>query len=192
MDESLFIEQLKQGNGAAFGQLVTQWQDMVYNTALGIVQDEEDAEEIAQDVFLKVHQKMGSFNAQSKLSTWIYRITINLSLDFERKKRSIKRGGFLKRVFGNDVEEEAAHFYHPGVQLDKKEESALLFAAIKKLPAKQKTAFVLQKLDSQSNKEIAEIMQLSETAVEALLKRARVNLKNDLKLYYEKEYANGK
>ena len=192
MDESLFIADLKKGKTNAFEQLVMQWQDMVYHTALGIVQDVEDAEEITQDVFLQVYQKLPEFKEDSKLSTWIYRITVNMSIDFERKKQRIKRGGFLKKVFGTDAEEQAVHFYHPGVQLDKKEEAALLFAAIKKLPAKQKTAFVLQKLDAQSNKEIAAIMQISTTAVEALLKRAKQNLQNELKVHYEKEYVNGK
>lgn len=187
MNDTAFIERLKNKDGAAFSQLVEEKQQLVYNTALGILQNEEDAEEVTQDVFISVYENLKSFKEEAQISTWIYRIAINKSLDAEKKKQRQKRGGFLKRIFDNEVNEEAAHFEHPGVLLDQKENAAALFAALKKLPSAQRTAFILQKMEGQTNKDIAAIMELNETAVESLLARAKKNLRNTLALYFEKE-----
>lgn len=188
MNEAILIEQLKNKEGNAFSRLVEEWQKMVYNTALSIVQNEQDAEEITQDVFISVYENIADFKKDARLSTWIYRITINKSLDAEKKKRRQKRGGLLKRIFDKEADEEAVHFEHPGILLDQKENAALLFEALKKIPAKQKTVFVLQKMEGQTNKEIAAIMNLTEAAVESLLARAKKNLKNNLKFYFEKQW----
>lgn len=187
MNENAFIERLKNKEGAAFSQLVEEKQQLVYNTALGILQNEEDAEEVTQDVFISVYENLDSFKEDAQLSTWIYRITVNKSLDTEKKKKRQKRGGFLKRIFDIEANEEAVHFNHPGVLLDQKENAAALFIALKKLPAKQRTAFVLQKMEGQTNKKIAAIMDVNETTVESLLARAKKNLRNILALYFEKQ-----
>ena len=86
MNEWTLIEKLKQGDETAFKEIVDTWQDMVYNTALGIVQNAEDAEDIAQEVFVQVYQSVSSFKGDSKFSTWLYRITITKSLDHQRRK----------------------------------------------------------------------------------------------------------
>ncbi len=187
MNEIAFIERLKNKDGAAFSQLVEERQQQVYNTALGILQNEEDAEEVTQDVFISVFERLADFREEAALSTWIYRITINKSLDAEKKKKRQKSGGFLKRIFDREADEEAAHFEHPGILLDQKENAAALFSALKKLPAKQRAAFVLQKMEGRANKEIARIMEISETAVESLLSRAKNNLRNTLAIYFENE-----
>ncbi len=192
MNDIAFIERLKNKDGAAFSQLVEERQQLVYNTALGILQNEEDAEEVTQDVFISVYENLSSFKAEAQLNTWIYRIAVNKSLDAEKKKKRQKSGGFLKRIFDREANEEAVHFDHPGVLLDQKENAAALFAALKKLPTKQRTAFILQKMEGQPNKEIATIMEINETAVESLLARAKNNLRNTLALYFEKESSNDK
>ena len=81
------VERLKQGDEAAFKTIVENWQDMVFNTALGIVQNAEDAEDISQEVFVQVYNSVSSFKGDSKFSTWLYRITITKSLDHERRKK---------------------------------------------------------------------------------------------------------
>ena len=87
MNEWTLIEQLKQGDEAAFKTIVETWQNMVYNTAIGIVQNAEDAEDITQEVFMQVYQSISSFKGDSKFSTWLYRIAITKSLDHERRKK---------------------------------------------------------------------------------------------------------
>ena len=182
------IIKTKQYADEDFADIVSVCQQMVYNTALGIVQNEEDAEDVTQEVFLKVYEGLKSFRNESSLSTWIYRITITTSLDFEKQKKRQKRGGLMQRVFGYGETEEKPDFFHPGVALDKKEDAAVLFMAMRKLPEKQRTAFLLHKMEGLTNKEIAAVMKTSLLAVESLQVRAKNNLRNYLKDYYKKHF----
>ena len=172
-----------------FAGIVNDCEQMVYNTALIIVQNEEDAEDVTQEVFLKVYEGLKSFRSESSLSTWIYRITITTALDFEKQKKRQKRGGMMQRVFGYAEADEKPDFFHPGVALDKKEDAAVLFIALKKLPEKQRTAFLLHKMEGLTNKEIAAIMETSLLAVESLQVRAKNNLRTHLKEYYKKHFS---
>ncbi|MFM7510212.1 MAG: RNA polymerase sigma factor [Bacteroidota bacterium] len=182
-EELVLIERLKQGDESAFRTLVEQYQDLVYNTALGIVQNQSDAEDVAQEVFIQVFRSIGSFKSEAKLSTWIYRITTTRSLDLLRAKKSKKRFGLLKRLWETEEEstvENISDFNHPGVSLERKEEAAQLMAAITQLPENQKVAFILHKLEGLSYLEIAEIMGNTLPAVESLMHRARLNLRKIL------------
>ena len=182
VSEEILVAQLKKGDEAAFKHIVDTYQNMVYNTCLGIVKSEEDAEDLAQEVFVQVYQSIGSFKGESKFSTWLYRIATTKSLDHERKKKRKKRFGFVKSIFGEDaqVEVNPPDFNHPGVVLDKKENAAILFRAVEKLPENQKIAFVLSKVEGLSYQEISDIMQTSVSAIESLLHRAKNNLKKIL------------
>lgn len=182
------IDSIEQNNKLSFAAIVQTRQRMVYNTALGIVQNEGDAEDITQEVFLKVYEKLDSFRHEANLSTWIYRITVTTSLDFEKQKKRQKRGGLLKRVFGADDAVEVPHFEHPGVVLDKKEDAAILFKAINKLPENQRIAFLLHRTEGLTNNEVAKVLKISLQAAESLQVRAKANLKNLLQEYYKKHY----
>jgi RNA polymerase sigma factor (sigma-70 family) len=178
---------LQQGDESAFKKLVDEWQNMVYNTAIGIVQNEDDADDITQEVFIQVYQSVSSFKGESKFSTWLYRVTVSKALDHEKKKKRKKRFGFVQSLFGADGEEQvhAVEFNHPGVQMEKKEKAGELFSALKQLPEKQRIAFTLHKLEGQSYQQVAEIMNTTLYAVESLMSRAKTNLKKELKKYYE-------
>lgn len=182
MDERELIALLRKKDRAAFKLLVEEWQSMVYNTALGILQNEEDAEDTAQEVFMKVYESVGSFKEESKLSTWIYRITVTQSLDMVRKRKRKKRMAFVNSLYRNDGElmRDPPDFEHPGIKTEQKDHAALLFKALDKLPENQKIAFVLNKIELLSYKEVADIMQMSEAAVDSLLQRSRTNLKKHL------------
>ncbi|RYY68223.1 MAG: RNA polymerase sigma factor [Chitinophagaceae bacterium] len=158
---------------------------MVYNSALNIVQNEADAEDITQDVFIDVYEGLADFRQEAQLQTWVYRITINKALDFEKRRKRQKNGGLLKRIFSVKEEEEPANFHHPGVQLDNKERSAILFKALKKLPENQQVAFTLHKMEGLPYKQVAEIMNTSLYAVESLMARAKASLKKILEDYYQ-------
>lgn len=185
-NETDLIEDLKQGEEAAFKFIVEEYKDLVYNTAIGIVQKAEDAEDIAQEVFVQAYQSIHNFKGQSKLSTWLYRITVTKALDLERKKKRKKRSGVIRSLFNthDETEIEVPDFHHPGVILDKKEVAAELMGALAKLPENQKVAFVLNKLEGLSYKEIGEVMNSSVSSVESLLHRAKNNLKKYLNDYY--------
>lgn len=163
-----------------FSAVVESYGTMVYNTCLGILQQAEDAEEATQDTFVKLYQKLDTFENRSTVKTWLYRIAVNTALDMQKAMNAKSRGGFLKRIFGEKDEPELTTFDHPGVVLDRKEDASLLFKAMNKLPENQKIAFMLQKLEGLTALEIAPVMEMSPTAVESLLARAKENLKKIL------------
>jgi RNA polymerase sigma-70 factor (ECF subfamily) len=186
LNQPELIVQLQQGDGQAFTKLVDQWQDMVFNTAVGIVQNEDDADDITQDVFIQVYQSVSSFKGESKFSTWLYRIVISKALDHVKKKKRKKRFGFVQSLFGTASEEEIhpEEFNHPGVLMENRERAAELFKAMEQLPDNQRIAFTLHKLEAQKHQDIAAIMNISLTAVESLIARAKGNLRKTLNAYY--------
>lgn len=188
LNEEHFIAQLKNGDEIAFAELIKQFGDKVFNTCLGLLQNTEDAEDTAQEVFVEVFQAIHHFKGESKLSTWIYRIAVTKSLEFLRRKNRKKRFAFVQSLFGMESvlpNNDKAHFYHPGIQLENKERAAVLFSAIDKLPLNQKTAFVLHKIEDMSYAEIAEVMKVSLSSVESLQFRAKQNLQKLLSNYYK-------
>lgn len=186
MTEQELIEKLKLGDNEAYRFMVTSWQDMVYNTSLGLVQNEMDAEDVAQEVFVKAFESIKGFKGESKVSTWLYRITITKSLDFLRSKKRKKRFGYVYSLFGpnNEAAFNPPEFLHPGVQSEKKQAASALFQAVDQLPEQQKIAFVLTRLEGMGHKEVSEIMGTSVPAVESLLQRAKLNLKKQLTEFY--------
>jgi len=179
LNEQELILGLRNGEETAFKYLVETYKDRVFNTAIGIVQNAEDAEDVAQEVFIQVYRSIHSFKGESKLSTWLYRIATTRALDLLRSRKSKKRFGFMQRLFGDDNEpiHEIPDFNHPGVAMDRKENAAKLFKAIAQLPDNQKTAFTLHKLEDLSYQEISEIMETTVPAVESLMHRAKQNLR---------------
>ena len=162
MNENELIQGLKSGDEASFKYLVENYKDRIFNTAIGIVQNAEDAEDVAQEVFIQVYRSIHSFKGESKLSTWMYRIATTRSLDLLRSRKSKKRFGFMQRLFGegNEPLYEIPDFNHPGVAMDRKETAAKLFKAIAQLPENQKAAFTLHKLEDLSYQEISEVGKL--------------------------------
>jgi len=190
INETELIERLKQGDETAFKTIVEQWQDMVYNTILGIVQNETEAEDLAQDVFIKVFEKIGTFKGDAKFSTWLYRIATTTALDHLRSKKRKKRFGFLQSLSGSSGEEkdQIPDFHHPGVRLDNKERASVLFKAIEELPDNQKAAYTLHKLEGLSYRDVSEVLSTTVSAVESLMSRANQNLRKQLEDYYNKHY----
>lgn len=189
MNEERCISQLKNGDSAAYRELVDHFRDRVYNTALALVRNAEDAQDVSQEVFIGVFQSAGSFRGDARLSTWVYRITVQKSLEHIRNARRKKRGGVLMSLLGREhllPVETNAPFYHPGVKLENKERAAILFQAIGQLNENQQTAFTLHKVEALSYAEIAEIMKISVSSVESLMFRAKQNLRKILGEYYEK------
>jgi RNA polymerase sigma-70 factor (ECF subfamily) len=194
LNELELIQQLRAGDEQAFKSLVVNYQDLVYNTALGVVQNSEDAEDVAQEVFIQVYRSIDQFKGDARLSTWIYRITTTKALDHIRSRKRKKRFAFITSLFGpnDELVHEPVDFQHPGVALDRKEQAALLFKMIEQLPDNQKVAFTLHKTEELSYQEIADVMQLSVSAVESLLFRARQNLRKLLEKYYQQNNSQDK
>jgi len=185
-EESLILG-LKEGEEAAFREMVALHKDLIYNTALGFLQNELDAEDITQEVFIKAHDSISGFKGESKLSTWLYRITVTKCLDLLRSRKRKKRFAFVQSIFGDNEElvVQPVDFVHPGIVEERKSHARELFKAIEQLPEQQKVAFVLARVEGLSHKEVSEVMETSVPAIESLLQRAKLNLRKLLTDYYQ-------
>lgn len=170
-----------------FKNLVAEHQEMVINTCYRFVFNREDAEDLAQDVFVEVFRSLEQFREEAKLSTWIYRIAVTKSLDHLRRLKRKKRFSSLKRIIGvtDPTEEIAAPLTdNPAEALAGSEQAAILQNALLSLPDSQKTAFLLSKQEGYSNQEIADLLKTTVSAVESLVHRAKKNLHDKLYAYY--------
>lgn len=145
------------------------------------MQNIEDAEEVTQDVFITIYQKIDGFKTESKLSTWIYRIAVNAALNRLKKKQ---KKSFLNLT---TISHQIPHFEHPGIIAENKENASILFKAIYQLPESQKTAFILSYIEELPRQEVADIMGNSLKSIESLLQRGKQNLRKLLKSYIETE-----
>jgi RNA polymerase sigma-70 factor (ECF subfamily) len=166
----------------SFPLLVEKYQQMVFRTCFAFLKCREDAEDIAQEVFVEVYRSYQNFRGDASLSTWIYRIAINRCMDHVRMKSRKKRNLFAFRSFGND---EMARIHistsiNPQNILEQKEKEILINNAINQLPERQRMAFVLSKVDGLKQEKVAEIMETSIASVESLLIRAKSKLKSSL------------
>jgi len=179
--EKQIIEGLKNKDENIFKFLVEKYKDKVYNTVLSILQNAEDAEDIAQEVFIQVYTSINNFRGNSSLSTWIYRISITKSFEKIRFKKRKKRFAFLINLFNKKNETiEIPDFYHPGVILEQKENSKILFQAIENLNEKQKKTYILHNIEGLSYKKISKITGLSIASIESLIHRAKKKLKLEI------------
>ena len=189
MEEQELVAALQNRQETAFKYLVEKFQNKVYNTVLSIIQNDMEAEDISQEVFIEVYESINKFKGESKISTWIYRISTTKALEAYRKKKTQKRFAFLTSLFGGEDDEIIHHpveFEHPGVVMENKERAGILFSAIAQLPENQKVAFTLCNIEGLSYQEITEVMQISLSSVESLIFRAKTNLRKSLGNYYHK------
>lgn len=191
MSETEIIDKLKQGNEAAFKELVDNYRQMVVNTCFGLLHDTHDAEDVAQDVFIEVFRSVENFRADAKISTWLYRIAVNRSLNFIRDNK--KRKWFQSF---DDVVESKKETLHPlnyqssddpESEMENSQRAILLHGAIDSLPENQRVAFTLNKYEDLAYKEISDVMNLSVSSVESLIHRAKKNLQKKLYKCYRKK-----
>lgn len=191
MNEAGIINKLKQGNEQAFKELVESYRSMVVNTCFGLLHNMEDAEDVAQDVFIEVFRSVENFRADSKISTWLYRIAVNRSLNFIRDNK--KRKWFQsfddvvesKKEMLNQLNHQSAD--DPESELENSQRALLLHKVIDSLPKNQRIAFTLNKYEDLAYKEISEVMNLSVSSVESLIHRAKKNLQKKLYKCYQKK-----
>jgi RNA polymerase sigma-70 factor (ECF subfamily) len=183
------INQLKAGNENSFKLLVETYKDKVLSTCYYFLHDKLDAEDVAQDVFIEIYRSISDYREDAQLSTWIYRIAVNKSLDFIRKKKRKKRFAYVVSFWRNTEEKaelQVPSSENPQRDLEQEERIDILNNAINSLPENQKAAITLSKYDGISNKEIADILETSVSAVESLIHRAKKNLHKKLYQYYKK------
>ncbi|MFZ4463400.1 MAG: RNA polymerase sigma factor [Bacteroidales bacterium] len=164
---------------------INKFRDRVFRTCLGFVQDTDDASDLTQEVFLAVIESLHTYRSESKLETWMYRIAVNKSLNFLRKRKMKAMFRNIDNlVFGREKKEIPQASYNPGEMRENSEEARFLLAhALRKLPNNQRIAFTLSKYDEMSNERIAHIMDVSLSAVESLQHRAKRNMQNTIRTF---------
>jgi RNA polymerase sigma-70 factor, ECF subfamily len=174
------IKAVLQGDTNSFKKLVDRYQAIVFHIALGFVHDQDEAEDITQEVFIRAWQSLSKFRGDSSFSTWLHKIAINACLNQIRKKNGLPVLNRISSFFISETTEIPPDTENPEEILIREEHSIWLQKALDSLPEKQRIAIVLSKYDDLSQKEIAGIMNLTEGAVEALLQRAKKNLREKL------------
>lgn len=185
MDQFELVDGLKNKDDAAFRELVKNYQKPIRNVCLGIVLQLEIAEEITQDVFVEVFNSIHSFRAESKLSTWMYRMAVNKSLNYLRSQKKHRLLQRLESFFSEESENRQIQIAdssipNPLQRIIATEEAERIQNIIHKLPENQRIAFSLHKFDDLPYKEISEVMNLSLSSVESLIHRAKVNLQKSI------------
>ncbi len=190
MTEEEIIQGLQSGDEKVFRELVGQYQVRVVALCLTMLHVREDAEDVAQEVFVEIFRSVGRFRGEAKLSTWIYRIAINKCLNHVRRKQRWKWQLSLESLAGSRREGELAAPADtiPTAAVEKKQQLQRLWQAIDALPENQKKAYVLCRMEDLSYREVADIMGTTLPGVESLLQRARVNLQKKLWAFYKKEF----
>ena len=178
-EEKVWIQRTQKGDAAAFEQLVTAYERKVYALALRSTGSEADAADLTQEVFLRAWRSLNSFRGDSTVSTWLYRITMNICIDFSRKK-SLQLVP-LSDEEGNELPlPDRRTTNSPEAALENQELSRELNTALKQLTPEHRQAILLRDVSGLTYQEIGRMLALEEGTVKSRLARARRNLRNIL------------
>ncbi len=173
-----YIQQTLAGNTRAFSNLVLKYQNMVFTIALKMVKNREQAEDVAQEAFVKCYQSLKNFKGSSKFSTWLYRITYNHCLDTLKKKaNTFFHDSITEEKVFNKIDDTKTGLDIVVTQ----EQHKFVHNAIKKLPESDQLLITLYYFDELSVKEIAKIVGLKENNIKIRLHRVRAKLVSLLK-----------
>ena len=175
VDDRDLIERFRNGDLSGFEALIRKYQDRVYNLCRYMVRDPQDAQEAAQDVFLKAYKGMKGFRPDASIYTWLYRIAVNTCLDYKRKSR---RDTLRKQPLTVDLPSTEPL---PAELYNSREISESIQVALQKLPEKQRAAIVLREIEGLSYEAVAEVLHTSVGTVKSRISRAREQLRQLLR-----------
>ena len=186
-DDNELIERFQQGDTAAFDTLFTRYQKRTYRLVQRYISNREDALDLTQDAFIRAYQGLGDFKSQCQFYSWLYRITVNLCIDFLRKK---SRSEVLLYDSDDSGELPMANIPDPrsdspAKAVENKELRAHIRKAVRRLPPKQRQIFILRHWDGLSLKDIAATVGRSDGTVKAHLLHAHRNLRKHLRPYLQ-------
>lgn len=179
------VKRAKAGNESAFNELVELYSDRVYNLALRIVRNEDDAADVLQESFIKVFEKIDTFDGRSDFFTWLYRIATNLSLmKLRKEKRKVLTHDDMETYFDRPDQTEVREWRdRPLRNMLTEEFRQHLDKAVDELPEIYKSVFLLRDIENLSIRESSKILEITETNVKVRLKRARMYLREKLAQY---------
>ncbi|MBC8756329.1 sigma-70 family RNA polymerase sigma factor [Kordia sp. YSTF-M3] len=181
-----YILEIRSGNVNAYAMLVNNYKDMIFTLALRMVGNREDAEEVAQDTFVKAYKALDSFKGTSKFSTWLYRIVYNTSLDYIKKSKRVIYSEHIDTIHESDIGtmQDALSY------LEAKEKKETIEKALLQLPEEERVLLTLFYFEDLSLKEISKIVKISYDNVKIKLHRSRKKLYHILKNVVEPIYLN--
>jgi len=183
MNDQDLVKAIIRGDNSAMRELISKYQDLVLNTCYKVLQSREDAQDIAQEVFIETYRSAAGLRYEEDISFWLYRVSLNKSINYHKRSQNILFRSLLQleALFRNDSPDGAAAVSysddHPGESLEAAERQQMLSEAVASLSAKQQKAFILYYYEELSYKEISGVLGLSVSSVESLLFRARDNVR---------------
>lgn len=182
VDRRLIAESLE-GRRDSFGELVSRYQNRLYNAALRLVETPDDAADVVQDAFLNAYQALRSFKGDAEFFTWMYRIAFNVAITLKRKKKATISlsaiAGAEPGRNGAAVREPAdsSDYVKPGVALERVEEERLLHSALARLSSEHREVLVMKDIDGLRYEEIADLLKVPIGTIRSRLHRARLELR---------------
>jgi RNA polymerase sigma-70 factor (ECF subfamily) len=185
MEENRLVERSKQGDEEAFGALVNKYKTKVFNLAYSFTRDRETADDLAQEVFIKVYYALEKFKFQSKFGTWLYRIAANHFKDYLRKHA--KERHLSIDAMGKEPSLSEDEFQKKEIAQETADRKKLLYESLSLLPEKHQVILTLRDIQGHSYEEIADILKLSPGTVDSRLHRARKMLRNKIAPFLSQE-----
>jgi len=164
-DDTAVVDQILSGDTAAFGILVDRYQKVVFNVALRFMQDPDDAEDVAQGVFIKVYERLSSYDRRLKFFSWLYRISVNESLNALRLRKPMEQ--VAEELQAPDTVDD----------VERADTTRQIEEAIRMLTADQQAVIILRHYEGLGYDEIASILKIAEKKVKSRLFSARLNLR---------------
>jgi RNA polymerase sigma-70 factor (ECF subfamily) len=189
-DETALVERARAGDAGAFTELVEKYERKIYRLAKHITQNDEDAEDVLQETFLKAYSHLGSFEGQSKFYTWIVRIAVNEALMKLRKRKSDRTVSLDEPQEAGEetvTREIAVWDDNPEQKYSQEELREILDHAVNSLKPSFRTVFVLRDIEELSTEETAEALSISVPAVKSRLLRARLQLREKLTRFFRRK-----
>ena len=180
MNDTDLMMRVKEGDEEAFRQIVEKYQKPIMNLCFQYTGNQQDAEELAQDVFIRVYRAASTYEPRAQLSTYLYRIAVNLSLNRIRNRRNKRLVSFDFLHKGESYNPISQENKSPEILMEQKEKQQMVWDAIHTLPANQQTALILKRFQGLSYEEIAKVVHCSVSSVESRLHRAKKNLQKKL------------
>lgn len=186
--DATLIQQFRKGSMEAFEELLERYESKIYNLAMRFTRNQEDAEEVLQDVFTTLYQKLDGFKGNSAFSSWLYRIIVNAAFMKLRKRKqnnTVAIEDLAPAVKQQCLDRELSFCNRSDVLSINREMRDIIESALNKLPDQYRAVFVLRDVDGLSNQEVSEILDLSIPAVKSRLHRSRLMLRKRLQNYWD-------
>jgi RNA polymerase sigma-70 factor, ECF subfamily len=190
VDDMTLVERVRAGDSAAFQELVSRYENKVYRLAIKLTRNEALAEEVLQEVFIKIFEKLDTFRGESALSSWIYRIAANAAfskLNLEKRHQHADLDDAMPQAEASLHERTDTAQASPDRPLLSEEAVGVISRAIERLPEDFRVVITLRDVEGLPNEEVARILELSVPAVKSRLHRARLLLRKRLAKYFDRQ-----